>query len=388
MIVRSVNLSKFQSFFLFGPRGTGKSTLLRRMFPEQDYYWIDLLNPEIETRYLLSPSTMFNDWQMASDQQRTNGWIIIDEIQKVPRLLDVVHLGIENHGLKFAMTGSSARKLRYGGSNLLAGRAVTFELHPFSSLELGNNLVVEDAINYGTLPRSLALRDNPIERKRFLYSYVNTYLREEIQAEGFIRKFEPFRNFLPIAATASGTIINMTKMARQIGINSTTVQRYFSILEDTLLGFYLPSFNRSIRTGYARNPKFYFFDTGVLRAASQNLDNHLTPSTYEFGRLFEHMVLLDILKVSSAAEKHYSFSYLRTERGLEIDVIATRGNELLAIEIKSTTDPDLIDIRKYARLAKSIDGCQPYIFCRTNRPSLQEGVKIVPWRQGVEQLFA
>lgn len=247
MIARSVNLSKFQSFFLFGPRGTGKSTLLRQMFPEQNYYWIDLLNPETESRYLLSPSKMLNDWQMASNHQRTNGWIVINKIQKVPKLLDVVHLGIENHGIKFAMTGSSARKLRHGGSNLLAGRAVTFELHPFSSLELGNDFVAEDAINY---------------------------------------------------------------------------------------------------------------------------------------------VLLDILKANAAAEKHYSFSYLRTDRGLEIDVIATRGDELLAIEIKSTTDPDLIDVRKYARLVKAIDGCRPYIFCRTDRASLQEGVEIVPWQQGVEQLFA
>lgn len=308
-------------------------------------------------------------------------------MQRAPRLLDVVHAAIERHGLRFAMTGSSARKLRHGGSNLLAGRAVTFDLHPFSSLELGEQFDLEDALNFGTLPRSVALRAEPQERKRFLFSYVNTYLREEIQAEGFVRKFAPFRSFWGIAATASGTILNISKLARQIGVDKSTVHRYFGLLEDTLLGFYLPAFSRSTRMAYAKHPKFYFFDPGITRAATQSLDTHLVPGTYEFGHFFEHFVVLEIIKINAAHEKGYAFSYFKTERRAEIDIIATKGKQTLAIEIKSAVDPDITAIRRLARLSKSIKNCQPFIFCRTDQPSLIEGVRVLPWQQGVAELF-
>ena len=387
MLTRIVKPSKFQSFFLFGARGTGKSTLLRELFPVDKHFWIDLLEIETETRYVTAPQLLLEDWQAADAAVQKNGWIIIDEVQKAPRLLDVVHLGIERHGIKFAMTGSSARKLRYGGSNLLAGRAVTFALHPFTAQELGTEFDLDDAINFGTLPRSVALRQHADERRRFLFSYVNTYLREEIQAEGFVRKFAPFRNFLKIAATASGTILNMALLARQTGVDKNTVQRYFSILEDTLLGFYLPSFSRSTRMAYAKHPKFYFFDTGIARAAAQTLGTQLRPSTYEFGRFFEHFVVLEAIRANAAHEKGYEFFYFKTDRGAKIDIVATRGKQTLAIEIKSTTSPDITAIRKLARLSQSITDCQPCIFCRTTRASLIEGVRVLPWQQGIAEFF-
>lgn len=387
MVSRSLKVSKFQSFFLFGARGTGKSTLLRRLFPERDYFWVDLLDVEQEMRYLNAPQMLLQDWQGASSTKKKKKWLVIDEVQRAPKLLDVVHAAIERHGLCFAMTGSSARKLRHGSSNLLAGRAVTFDLHPFSAQELGAQFDLEDALNYGTLPRSVALRTREQERKRFLLSYVNTYLREEIQAEGFVRKFAPFRNFLSIAATASGSILNISKLARQIGVDKSTVQRYFDLLEDTLLGFYLPAFNRSIRMAYAKHPKFYFFDTGVVRAAAQAMDTYLTPSTYEFGRFFAHFIVLEIIKMNAAHEKGYSFSYFKTERGAEIDIVASKGKQALAIEIKSALDPDITAIRRLARLSKAIGDCQAHILCRTSRPSLIEGVRIMPWQQGVKALF-
>ena len=390
MVTRTVKLSKFQSFFLFGARGTGKSTLLRQMFPMDEYFWVDLLEIETENRYLHAPQLLLQDWKEAGTEQQRNNWIIIDEVQKAPRLLDVVHLAIERHGINFAMTGSSARKLRHGGSNLLAGRAVTFDLHPFMAQELAGQFDLEDAINFGTLPRAVALRTerSGIERKRFLLTYVNTYLREEIQAEGFVRKFAPFRNFLKIAATASGTILNMSLLARQTGVDKTTVQRYFSILEDTLIGFFLPAFSRSTRMAYSKHPKFYFFDTGVARAAAQSLDTQLRSSTYEFGRFFEHLVVLEIIRTNAAHERGYEFFYFRTERGAEIDIIATKGKHTLAIEIKSTSDPDITAIRKLARLSQTIPDCQPCIFCRSSLPSRSEGVRILPWQQGVTEFFS
>ena len=388
MLTRSVNLSKFQSFFLFGARGTGKSTLLRQLFPEEDYFWIDLLDVEQEMRYLNSPQLLLQDWQGAPTKQRQTKWLVIDEVQRAPKLLDVVHAAIEKHRLCFAMTGSSARKLRHGSSNLLAGRAVTFDLHPFSAQELGKQFDLEDALNFGTLPRSVALRAHQQDRKRFLFSYVNTYLREEIQAEGFVRKFTPFRNFLSVAAAASGNILNISKLARQVGVDKSTVQRYFDLLEDTLIGFYLPAFSRSIRMAQAKHPKFYFFDTGVARVAAQAIDTYLTPSTYEFGRFFEHFIVLEIVKMNAAHEKGYAFSYFKTERGAEIDIIANKGKQVIAIEIKSAVKPDITAIRQLARLSKAIANCQPFIFCRTARPSLIEGVRVMPWQQGVAELFS
>ena len=386
-IPRSVNLTKFQSFFLFGVRGSGKSTLLRQLFPKDRYYWIDLLDHEQEMRYATNPKLMLNDWQGLRGAKRDHGWIIIDEVQRLPKILDLVHLGIEEHGIKFALTGSSIRKLRYGASNMLAGRAVTFRLFPFTSFELADDFDLIDALSFGTLPRAVAMRDLPVERCRFLSSYVNTYLREEIYAEQFVQRLAPFRYFLEVAADASGTIINIAKMARQVNLEPRTVQRYFSLLEDTMLGFYLPSFNRSVRQRQAKHPKFYFFDTGVVRAIKQSLKSPVSEGNYEFGRLFEHFVILETIRANAIYEHDYHFSYLRTADNAEIDLIASRAGKILAIEIKSANDPDITTIRKLARLTKGLEGCQSYIFCQANQPTEIEGVRVMPWRQGINELF-
>ena len=390
MIHRHLNISKFQSFFLFGPRGSGKSTLLNALFPPSEHFWCDLLDSRLELRYLRDPHRIFEDWAGASARQRANNWIVIDEVQKIPKLLDVVHLGIEKHGIKFALTGSSAAKLRTGGSNLLAGRAITYEMHPFSALELGDSFELEDAINFGLLPRSFALRAHPEERKSFLETYVNTYLHTEIQAAGLVRNLEPFWRFLQVAAQANGTVVNISKLSRQAQVERQTAHRYFALLSDTLIGFFLPHYHRSERLKRSGNQKFYFFDTGVVRAASENIDAHLKPSNYEFGRLFEQLVILEAIKINAAYRKRFSFSYyLEANKGTqpEIDLIATKGKQVLAIEIKSTTDPDLIDIRKLARTSRKITDHAPYIFCRTAQPAHREGVHILPWQQGISELF-
>lgn len=387
-IQRTLKLSKYQSFFLLGPRGVGKSTLLKAHFSQENCLWLNLLDPEIEHRYAARPTRILEDWDAASHEVRKNGWIVIDEIQRIPKLLDLVHLGIEEKKIKFALTGSSARKLRRGASNLLAGRAVEFRLHAFSSFELSKNFELEDALNWGTLPRAVELKPEPIERRRFLTSYVNTYLREEIQAEQLVRKVEPFRLFLEIAAAANGSILNVSKLARQSGVEPRTAQRYFEVLIDTLVGFFLPSFNRSVRQRQASHPKFYFFDTGVVRAAIQVLDSKIAPGTYEFGKMFEHFVILEAIKSNDYAEAGFSLSYFRSADGAEIDLIAAKGiKKVFAIEIKSTQDPDISEIRKLARIAGEIKGSVAYIFCLAKQPSMIEGVRIVPWQQGIEEVF-
>ena len=388
MITRTLNISKLQSFFLFGARGTGKSTLLGKMFPPTEYFWVDLLEPRLELRYLRDPSRLLEDWQRANEKQRANNWIVIDEVQKIPKLLDLVHLGIAKHGIKFAMTGSSAAKLRTNNSNLLAGRALTYELHPFSATELGDRFEVEDAINFGLLPQAVALREHLAERRNFLSSYVNTYLYTEIQAAGLVRRLEPFWRFMQVAAQANGTVLNISRLARQAEVERQTAHRYFLLLQDSLIGFLLPSYHRSERRKQAGRPKFYFFDAGVARAAAERLAVTLQPSTYEFGRSFEHLVILEMIKTNAALGKHLTFSYLPANNGgqTEIDLIATKGKQVLAIEIKSTTDPDITDIRRLARTSKKLTSHPPYIFCRTSQPTVREGVHIVPWQEGIAEL--
>ena len=197
------------------------------MFPPTEYFWIDLLDPRLELRYLRDPNRLLEDWQQSNAVQRDNNWIVIDEVQKIPKLLDLVQLGITKHGIKFAMTGSSAAKLKASNSNLLAGRALTYELHPFSALELGERFMLEDAINFGLLPQAVALREHHDERRNFLASYVNTYLYTEIQAAGLVRKFEPFWRFLQVAAQANGTVLNISRLARQAQVERQTAHRYF-----------------------------------------------------------------------------------------------------------------------------------------------------------------
>ena len=390
MITRSLNISKLQSFFLFGARGTGKSTLLGKMFPSEEYFWLDLLDPRLELRYLHDPARLLEDWQRASSVQRANNWIVIDEVQKIPKLLDLVHLGITKHGIKFAMTGSSAAKLRLNNSNLLAGRALTYELHPFSALELGTRFDLEDAINFGLLPQAVALREHTTERRNFLTSYVNTYLYTEIQAAGLVRKLEPFWRFLQVAAQASGNILNISRLARQAQVERQTAHRYFVLLQDTLIGFLLPSYHRSERRKQAGSPKFYFFDAGMARAATESLDVMLKPSNYEFGRFFEHLVILEALKTNASRGKHLTFSYLPASNSgqTEIDLVVTKGKQVLAIEIKSTSDPDITDIRRLARTSKKLTPLPPYIFCCTPQPTVRAGVHILPWQQGIAELFA
>ncbi|MDE3269194.1 MAG: AAA family ATPase [Pseudomonadota bacterium] len=389
MIPRSLNLPRTHSFFLFGARGTGKSTLLGEMFPADDYYHCDLLNPRLELRYLHDPMRLLEDWQQASARQRTNNWIVVDEVQKIPKLLDLVQLGITKHGLKFALTGSSAAKLRQSNSNLLAGRALTYELYPFSAIELGDRFELEDAINYGLLPQAVALREDTEARRNFLASYVNTYLHTEIQAAGLVRKLEPFWRFLQVAAQANGTVLNIARLARQAQVERQTAHRYFILLQDSLIGFLLPSYHRSERLKQAGRPKFYFFDPGVARAATASLEVKLQPSSYEFGRFFEHLVILEAIKTNNASGKRFSFFYLPAGDGgqTEIDLIAVRGKQVLAIEIKSTTDPDITDIRRLARTSRKITDQHPYIFCRTQQPSVREGVHVLPWQQGIAELY-
>ena len=333
MFQRIKKLSKNNSFFLFGARGTGKSTLLKQQFQTKETLWIDLLTDADENRYGRHPDELSRALE-AQPYSR----IVIDEVQKAPKLLDVVHHEMEKQKKRqFILTGSSARKLKRGSANLLAGRAFTHPLFPLTFLELGDAFNLKDCLEFGSLPKLFAYHDKE-EKNEFLRSYVKNYLKEEISVEQLVRQLNPFRDFLEVAAQSNGKIVNYSKIANDIGVDDKTVYNYFSILDDTLVGFHLPAFHRSVRKQLRTSPKFYFFDPGIVRALDNTLRVELLPQTYAFGNAFEHWVILECFRLNEYRQLDYKFSYLQTKDGSEIDLIIQRpGKPELLAEIKSAS---------------------------------------------------
>lgn len=383
MINRAVKFPKDNSFFLFGARGTGKTYLLKERFDAGTSYYIDLLNPDQNEAFSLRPRTLTE--QLAALKPEID-WVIIDEIQKAPKLLDIVHQQIESSRFKFALTGSSARKLRHGSANLLAGRAFVLHLFPLTAREIGERFSLQSALAWGTLPRAVVIESNE-DRRDFLRSYAHTYLQEEITQEQIVRRLDPFRRFLMVAAQMSGQILNFSKIAREIGSSTVTVQSYFQILEDTLIGSLVEPFHESVRKRQRGNPKFYFFDTGVQRALNNTLQVELAPQTYAFGVAFEHFIVNEIHRLQAYGKKDYRLSYLRTKDGVEIDVIIERpGMKRALVEIKSTERITDEDIRSLVILGKDVPHSEA--FCLSRDPTAKKigAVSCLPWPEGLIQL--
>ena len=383
MFPRLLQTSRRNSFFLFGARGTGKTTWIRDAFDPDASLYVDLLDPEVEDRYRRSPGRLESQVRALPPSVE---WILIDEVQRAPRLLDVTHRLIESTGKRFVLTGSSGRKLKRGASNLLAGRAFVYSLYPLTVAELQDAFDLDDALRWGTLPKIYSL-DSAEEKRAYLRAYALTYLREEIVAEQIIRRLDPFREFLEVAAQSNGTIVNYANIARDVGADPKTVISYFSILEDTLVGSLLPAYHRSIRKQQSANPKFYYFDTGVKRSLERTLDVPLQPGTYEYGKAFEHFVITQILHLSRYRYPDWRLFYLRTGAGVEIDVVIERpGMPAALIEIKSSDRIDERDIRGLARFIG--DFTSPLALCISRDPTRMrtDGVLCLHWREALEEL--
>ena len=382
MIQRMVKPLLSRSFFLFGARGTGKSTLLRELFGTGDgVIWLDLLKPDLEEEYSLDPG------RLARVIFPDTRWVIIDEVQKVPKLLDVVHDLIESTQVKFALTGSSARKLKAGQANTLAGRAFLNHLFPLTCIELGESFALHDCLHWGSLPALLTLPDD-LSRQEFLRSYAQVYLREEVWAEQLVRKLETFRKFLPVAAQMNGHILVASQIARDVGCDIKTVQSYFQILEDTLIGFMLEAYHTSIRRAISGKPKFYFFDIGVQRALARLTQLPVQPGTSLYGETFEHFLILEFHRLNAYLRKDFQFSYLRTKDDVEIDLIVERpGQPLALIEIKSTAQLRPEKLRRFLSISKDFPGAES--FCLSQDPQKQriDHVTALPWRRGLEAIF-
>lgn len=378
MIQRVLTPLTTSSVLIFGARGTGKSTFIANQFIEmKNSFCINLLRPEIENKYALNPERLIQEVE-ALDKRPD--WIFIDEVQRVPKLLDVAHLMIEEKGLKFVMTGSSARKLKRGAANLLAGRALVYHLYPFCYLELEDHTFsLQQALHWGMLPKIQSLKTNR-ERTSFLKSYSLTYLNEEIRAEQVIRKLEPFRFFLPILGQMSGKILNHKKIGDQIGVESKTVASYLQIIEDTLLGFYLPAFHLSIRKSQRLSPKFYLIDTGIKKALEGSLEQKPVERTSVYGELFEHFILTEIHKLNSYFEKEFRLSYFATKNDFEIDLVLSKLNSHILIEIKSSNKVDDTEVKSFADNSKDFVGVRDRFYISNDPSTLSlHGVKCWPW---------
>ena len=325
MVNRIFNPLKSNSFFVFGPRGTGKTTWLKKHFSQQKHLWIDLLEVVDEERFAAQPQLL----AALIDKQRPK-WVIIDEIQKNPKLLDIVHLEIEKRSALFVLTGSSARKLKRGAANMLAGRAFLYHMHPLTHIEYSTDFDLKSSLSWGDLPKLLEFTDDR-EKIAYLKAYTQTYLKEEILLEQIVRKLDPFRRFLAIAAQQNGEIINYTNIAKDVGSDVKTVQSYFQILEDTLVGFLLPAYHKSVRKQQSQNPKFYFFDTGVMHtlAGTRSLDRN----SDLYGVSFEQFIGMELKSYLSYRRIKDALTFWRTSHGFEVDYLI---GEHTAIEVKAT----------------------------------------------------
>ncbi|MDE0519007.1 MAG: AAA family ATPase [Bdellovibrionales bacterium] len=387
MIPRLIKCSKTKSFFLFGGRATGKSSYLQKQwsqsFKKDELLWIDLLEPEKEREFNLRPSQLAEQIEALKKKPK---FIVIDEIQKAPKLLDVAHQLIQKKNIKFALTGSSIRKLKYGSANLLAGRAFLYKLFPLTFLELKEKFELEQVLQFGSLPEifNLNLKKDKI---RYLNSYIHTYLKEEIVSEQIIRNIEPFRYFLEVAGQCNGLILNYSKIAREAGIDYKNCQRYFEILEDTLLGFHLPAFSMSIRKQQNKASKFYLFDLGVARALAGLIVVNIQPAAYSFGQCFEHLVIAEVYRLNEYLEANYKMSYFHSKDGLEIDLILQKDREKILIEIKSKKKALSDDLKNLKLVKKDIPKSKGFLLSLDKTARKESGIFILHWQEGLKKIF-
>lgn len=386
MVNRICKLSKINSFFLFGARGTGKSTLIRSLFPQA--LVIDLLIPEVEEQLSRSPSYLLEQLNQIKQKDPSQKWVFIDEVQKVPALLDLVHKLIEEKHFMFALSGSSSRKLKRGKANLLAGRAFLYELFPYTSGEMKHFFNLENTLRWGSLPKIFEFDED--ERISYLRSYVNTYLKDEIVAEQLVRNLQPFRNFLEVAAQTNGQIVNFSKIGRDIHVEVPTVQSYFDILVDTYVGFYLPPYHESVRKRQRTNPKFYLFDLGIKRTLERKINIPIEPMSFSYGNAFEHFAIVEIYRLIKYHQPDWELFYLRTKDDAEVDLIIDRpGDKKVLIEIKSSAQPLTLQdekLKSFAALVSSFKDKEAYVLSQCPDARLVDGIHFLHWSEGLQQI--
>lgn len=350
-----------ESFFLFGPRQVGKSTFLQEI---PALLYLNLLDPEEHLSYSKKPNLL----KEQIEAKASDGTVIIDEVQRVPQLLDVVQGLIEKYPkIQFIMSGSSARKLRHGASNLLGGRALYRTMHPLTIEEMGDSFKIEPLLAYGSLPKVWAYLAESREPQDILRAYVTTYLREEIKSEALVRNLSSFQNFLDIAVAQFAEQVNFNGISRDCQVAYTTVRDFYSILEDTLIGFFVYPYIKSVRKRMSHQPKFYFFDNGVTRALLGTLKD--PPGSIEKGRLFEQWFVQELYRLNEYGQKDWKLYFWRTSHGAEVDILIERGGKLIAaIECKAKSVVTKADLTGITAFQDTIRDVPCYVAANVNKP--------------------
>lgn len=364
-----------QSCFLLGPRGTGKSTWLRRNLP--DALFVDLLRPREAREYQARPERLLDVVRAAPVDLP----VVVDEIQEVPELLPVIHLLMEEHRRRFfVLTGSSARKLRRAGTNLLGGRALLRTMHPFMAAELAGTFSLDEALTHGLLPVAVASPDP----EDTLQAYASLYLREEVQAEGLTRNVGNFARFLETVSFSHGSLLNVAAIARECQVERKTVENYVGILEDLLLAWRLPVFARRAKRSISSHPKFYFFDTGVygsLRPAGP-----LDQPEEIHGAGLEGLVGQHLRAWKDYGTRDCSISFWRTRAGVEVDFVVYGPQDFCAIEVKNTASVRPADLRSLKAFGRDYPESKQVLLYRGNDSLLRDGIYCLPCEGFLRQL--
>lgn len=364
-----------ETFFLWGPRQSGKSTLLKSLYP--DVHYIDLLKTDEAIKYIQKPARLREELMAKPDIR----FVIIDEIQKVPNLLDEVHWLIENQGIVFGLCGSSARKVKRGHANLLGGRAVRYELFGLNSRETGENFDLHKMLNAGYLPRHY-LAEN---YHRLLRSYINDYLKEEIADEGLVRNLPAFSDFLNIAALSDAEMLQYSNIARDCHVSMPTVKQYFEILADTLLARFLPAYKKRPKRRIIQASKFYFADVGVVNFLARR--GEIQPGSELFGKTFENWIFHEITSYNHYSEKFAELSYWRLTTGTEVDFIVNDFE--CAIEAKSSKEINERHLKGLREAAKDHKTKRRIIVCMENKQrKTEDGIEIMPALEFTSRLWA
>jgi predicted AAA+ superfamily ATPase len=364
--------SENESIFLWGARQTGKSTLLKELFP--DALWYDLLLSS-DYKRLLDNNGLIRERVLADESIRT---VVIDEIQRLPELFNEVQWLIVNKNIRFILSGSSPRKIRRSGANLLGGRALRYELYPLVSAEIPDFDLLR-ALNHGLLPK-IYDSANPT---KLLNAYIGNYLQDEIVAEAKLRNVDVFSRFLQIAAITNGEIVNYTNIAAETAVSSTTVKEYFQILENTLLGRHLPSFQKKPKRRVVLSPKFYLFDIGIVNSLLQR--NKIGFGTETFGKAFEHFIYQEIYAHSHYSGLEYPVSYWRTSSGFEVDFVL--GDHQVAIEVKSINNVNPRHLKGLRAFAEEYTIEKQMVVSNDPYPRLVDNILILPWKVFLQRLW-
>jgi predicted AAA+ superfamily ATPase len=377
--ILDIKLPQKQSAFLWGPRKIGKTTYLKKHFPDSLIF--DFLKTDFFIEVSKNPAIL-RERILAKDKKTLKHPIILDEVQKVPQVLDEVHWLIENEGLRFILCGSSARKLRRGHVNLLGGRAWRYEMFPLVTAEL-KNINLLRVLNHGMVPTHYLQDDQ--ECKKSLKAYMQDYLKEEVFAEGLTRNIPAFSRFFDAFGYSHGELTNYSNIARDCGVDSKTVKEYYQILIDTLLAVRVDPFKkRQSRSIITKAPKYYLFDVGVANyLRKQHLEEERGE---EFGRAFEHFLLMEILAYRSYSGQDFTINFWRTKTGLEIDFILAGGE--IAIEIKGANRIDKRDLNALAAFTEEYSPKRSFVVCNEKEKRLHDKIEILPWKNFLQQLWA